>query len=128
MTDDKSDVGASKKVLVVDDDATTIELVKSALGNIGFEVISAVNGEEGLQAVAQEDPQLIIIDVLMPIMDGFLLFKELKKRKQTENRRVLILTSRENVEESFLRSGADGFLTKPIDTNSLIETATKLTS
>ena len=113
-------IGEGKKVVLVDDDPSSLELVKGILENNGFAVVAAADGKNGLTCAAKEKPNLIIADVIMPGMDGFGLLKELKKNKETERVPILILTIRKNMEGSFLSSGADGFLAKPIDADGLL--------
>ena len=118
--DPKLTMGKGKTVLVVDDDPGSIELLKGILEKVGFEVVGAAHGKEGLTKISITKPSLIIIDVLMPEMDGFTFFKELKKNKETENIPALILTVRKNMEDSFMALGAQGFISKPVDTESLL--------
>ncbi len=110
---------SGKAVLVIDDEITSRELIKRGLGKFGYTVLTAGSGEEGLKIAQESDPDVIIIDVLMPGMDGFMLLKEIRRNKTTQGKKVVVLTSRENVGETFLRSGADGFLTKPVDPEQL---------
>ncbi len=124
--DPKLTMGKGKTVLVVDDDPGSVELLKGILEKVGFEVASAKDGKEALTKLGITKPSLMIVDVLMPEMDGFTFLKELKKNKETENIPVLILTIRKNMEDSFMAMGANGFLSKPIDTEILLETISKL--
>lgn len=115
------DIGAGKKVLIIDDDPGTIELLRGVLARIGFEVLEAKNGQEGLTKTTQETPQLIILDVLMPEMDGFAFLKEIKKNKEAAGIPILVLTIRKNMEDTFMALGASGFISKPVKTEELIE-------
>lgn len=124
--DPKLTMGEGKTVLVVDDDPGSVELLKGILEKVGFAVAGAKDGREALAKLGITKPSLMIIDVLMPEMDGFAFFKELKKAKETENIPVLILTIRKNMEDSFLAMGANGFLSKPVDTEALLDTISKL--
>src|SRR3989338_12116 len=109
-----------KKVLVIDDDQGTLELLKGILEKAGYAVLFAKDGQEGLSKVSQEKPQLIILDVLMPTLDGFGFLKELKKDKEASRIPVVILTVRKNMEDSFLAMGADVFIPKPVDTEDFL--------
>lgn len=120
-----SKIGAGKKVLVIDDDPVSLELLKEILEKAGFAIILAKDGQEGLSKVSQGKPQLIITDVLMPTLDGFSFLKEIKKDKENSRIPTLILTTRKNMEDSFLALGADAFITKPVDTEALL---TKISS
>jgi len=116
----KPDAGKGKQVLVIDDDPTTLELIKGLLTKYAFDVVTATNGKEGWSKITPTHPHIIIADVMMPEMDGFSFFKELRKNPESESIPIVMLTSRKNMEESFLALGANGFIAKPIDTNKLL--------
>ena len=108
-----------QKILLVDDAQEILDLMQAMLEGQGYEVVVATNGVEGLKTAKTERPHLIIADVLMPEMDGYLFFKELRKDPVTERIPVLIITARAKMEDSFRAIGVDGFLVKPIDANKL---------
>ncbi|MDP2653348.1 MAG: response regulator [Candidatus Omnitrophota bacterium] len=114
-------------ILVIDDDPTTQKIVQQALTKSGYLVLTASSGEAGLEAARDKNPDAIILDVLMPGMDGFMLIKELRSREATKGKPVIVLTSRDNVGDTFQRFGADAFLTKPVNPPLLLETLRKLT-
>jgi len=116
----------SKKILIIDDEETALTLVEKTLTEAGYDVITAKTGEDGLRMAQENNPDVIITDVLMPSMDGFMLFKELKKDDSTKDKSVLVLSARENVGDTFRRFGADCFLTKPIDTQQLLKEVKRL--
>ena len=121
------DIGKGKKVLIVDDDPTTLELLKSSLTKFGFDVTSASNGKEAWQRLTPDSmPLLIVSDVMMPEMDGFKFFKELRQNNESKNIPVMILTARKKMEDSFLALGADAFISKPIDTNTFLKKVIEL--
>jgi two-component system, OmpR family, alkaline phosphatase synthesis response regulator PhoP len=122
----KSQKSIKKTILVIDDEATTLKLVKETLCNAGFEVLTAESGEAGLKIAQDTNPDVIITDVLMPSMDGFMLFKELKKGAGTKDKSVLVLSGRQNVGDTFRRFGADSFLTKPVDPKLLVSEVMRL--
>jgi two-component system alkaline phosphatase synthesis response regulator PhoP/two-component system response regulator VicR len=110
-----------RRVLVVDDDAPTVALIRIALERAGFTVASASNGAECLLAVDRQRPDLLILDVLMPIMDGFQTLRVLRETPASRHLPVLILTCRredEDVLEGW-QSGADLYLTKPFEIEEL---------
>ena len=117
---------SAKTVLVIDDDATTLRIVEKTLTQAGYNVLTAKSGEDGLKLANAGNPDIIITDVLMPQMDGFMLFKELKRGEATKDKSVLVLSSRQNVGDTFRRFGADSFLTKPVDTKLLLAQIEKL--
>ena len=78
----------SKKILVVDDEELTTELAKTFLEKHGFEVIIAYDGEEGLRLAETDDPDLILLDVMLPSMDGFAVCKKLKESDRFRRMRM----------------------------------------
>jgi two-component system, OmpR family, alkaline phosphatase synthesis response regulator PhoP len=82
-----------KNILIVDDEPDAIEFVKAVLSDIGeFNVISAKDGKEGITMALADKPDLIILDVIMPGMDGFLVFHELRNSNETKDIPVIMLT------------------------------------
>jgi len=99
----------NKKILVVEDEDTLRKMLVLELESAGYEVHQAGDGEAALLLIKETLPDLIISDVLMPNMDGFTFYKELKKNKITSDIPVLILTARGKMEDSFRVVGADDF-------------------
>lgn len=123
------------KVLVVDDDPDIREVLEDLLEGEGFEVITAENGEKGLEAIKAENPDLMILDLLMPVMDGFAVCKYLKDPRMSKwkDMPVLILTSvREEVSqrryelETGLSLDVDDYVEKPIDPDAVLDRIRKL--
>ena len=102
-------------ILVVDDDPTTNRTVEHLLRSKGYNVIFAEDGIEGLQKEMNEEPDLIILDVVMPNVDGFTFLRELKARKGMQMPKVIILTVKAEMEEIFRMEGVEDFFTKPLD-------------
>ncbi|MBZ0165735.1 MAG: response regulator, partial [Candidatus Omnitrophica bacterium] len=111
---------ATKRILVVDDEADLVDMVKRKLERNGFQVEIAYNGREAIEKVGDQAFDLILTDVVMPVMDGFTFYKNLKDNPQTATIPVIILTARTNMEGSFRALGADDFLTKPFDGQELL--------
>jgi two-component system alkaline phosphatase synthesis response regulator PhoP len=82
----------AKKVLVVDDDVNTVKFLSAALQQNGYETIGAYNGREGLERIKSDNPDLVILDVMMPKKTGFVLFKQLRRDEQYKNLPVIMLT------------------------------------
>ena len=113
-------MGVGKKILIVDDETELVHMAKRKLERNGYEVNVAYNGEEALNKARKEDYDLIVTDVVMPVMDGFTFYKNLKDSKETADIPVIILTARSNLEESFRALGVADFLAKPFKTKDLV--------
>ena len=109
-----------KKILIVDDEPTVQHLLKNLLEKEGFELSVAANGREGLAVLREQHFDLIILDILMPVMDGFEFYKEVKLNPALEYIPILVLTIRKKMEDSFMALGADAFLGKPLDSARLL--------
>ncbi|MCP9748042.1 response regulator transcription factor [Lacihabitans sp. CS3-21] len=112
----------AKKVLVIDDDADILELLIYNLEKEGYEVKSAANGLEGIEAAKQFMPDLILMDIMMPIMDGIEAGKIIKSTEKLKHIHLLYLTARaeEYSEVAAFEVGADDYLTKPIKPRALL--------
>ena len=112
----------AKRVLVVDDHPPTVKIIRRCLEREGFEVAAADNGAKCLLSVASRPPDLVILDVMMPVMDGFETLRVLRERPETRHLPVIMLTCRKE-DGDVLRgwmSGVDLYLTKPFQTNELL--------
>src|ERR1700685_1405981 len=108
------------RVLVVDDDADVRDSLRRALGYAGYEVATAVNGADALKSVAKSPVDLIILDVLMPMLDGLGACRALRDRG--DGTPVLVLTARDAVDDRVagLDAGADDYLVKPFALRELV--------
>lgn len=111
------------KILVVDDEEHILMILKDSLEFSGFHVVTAANGEEALMMVAQENPDLVVLDVGMPKLDGWEVCRRLKGNEQTKNLPIIILTAyaQTSDQRKGLDLGADRFITKPCDLTYLVE-------
>jgi DNA-binding response OmpR family regulator len=112
----------SKHILVVDDHPPTVRLIQNALEQEGFSVSSAVNGAECLLAVHRDPPDLIVLDVIMPVIDGFQTLRILRENEATRALLVVILSIRDSDKDILegWRIGADLYLTKPFQVEELV--------
>lgn len=113
---------ASKTVLVVDDEQDLLDLIEYNLKKESFQVLRAENGLEGLALARQEKPDLILLDIMMPKMDGLQVCQEIRQDPEIEETPVIFLTAREDemTEVEGLDRGADDYITKPISTRKLM--------
>lgn len=117
-----------KKILVVEDDALIRELVKINLESAGFTVIQAQDGFIGLEMARSENPDLIILDIMLPKMDGFKVCRILKFDDKYKHIPIIMLTARiqEADKETGFKTGADGYMTKPFEPDELIKKINQL--
>ncbi len=105
------------KILVVDDEAAIREYLQQVLGEWGYGVLTAPDGRAALPLAVQEQPDLILLDIMMPHLDGIETCRQLRERPTTRAIPVLILTSYDTPErlDESVAAGADDFLSKPIN-------------
>lgn len=84
-----------KKVLVVEDEISYLQLLNEQLSKKGYLVIEAMDGEKGLKMAIEEKPNLILLDIRLPVMDGMTMLHELRKKKEGRNIKVIVLTNLE---------------------------------
>jgi type IV pilus assembly protein PilB len=118
------------RVLAVDDDPFVRKMLDKVLTEAHYEVVLATDGEEALEKVYREKPDLIILDVVMPKLDGLSLVRKLKGQLQTSTIPVILLTSKDAVESEVegLEAGADDYLPKPIVANLLLARINRILS
>ena len=122
-----------KYILVVDDDPDLVETVAMMLENKGCEVGRAYDGIEGEESIKERRPDLVILDIMMPRKDGYVLCNELKANKETQDIPVVLLTAVGEAVPSTKYSHADGmsteaddYIPKPIDTDGLWDVVSSL--
>jgi CheY-like chemotaxis protein/MinD-like ATPase involved in chromosome partitioning or flagellar assembly len=105
----------AEKVLVVDDDIDTLRMVGLMLQRQGYEISAATNGEQGLSKALTEKPDVILLDVMMPDMDGYEVTRRLRKNPSTKNTPILLFTAKTQLDDELagFEAGADDYLTKP---------------
>jgi two-component system alkaline phosphatase synthesis response regulator PhoP len=127
-------VSSQARILVVDDRERTVEVIKRVLQKAGYKVLTAFDGVTGLEKARREQPDLIILDVMMPGMDGYEVCRRLQSHADTAHIAVLMLTGKGRLEHSGsgikermrdqiqgFEVGATEFLTKPIRAKELVE-------
>jgi two-component system, OmpR family, alkaline phosphatase synthesis response regulator PhoP len=111
-----------KKILTVDDERHIVRLIQVNLERAGYDVIMAYDGVEALEKVAEAPPDMIVLDVMMPRMDGFAVLAELKKNPETAGIPVIMLTAKAQDADVFRgwQSGVASYLTKPFNPMQLL--------
>lgn len=115
-------MNTSPKILVVDDNPDNVELLAKRLAAAGYRTCEAYDGEEALVRVAEEEPDLVILDVMMPKLDGFEVCRRLKTQEATRGIPVIMLTAKREVPDKIrgLDTGADDYVTKPFNPQELM--------
>lgn len=110
-----------QKILVVEDNAKNMILMRDVLKYYGYAVISAQNGEEGVRLAREQRPDLIFMDIQMPVMDGYTAIKIVRSDPELQAMKVVALTSfaMSGDKELLLSAGFDGYLAKPLDIRQL---------
>lgn len=103
-----------KKILLVEDDAVLLKAVSEALGQDGFEVLTAIDGETGIKSIEESNPDLVILDIILPKKNGYEIMEYLKLKPELSSIPVVILTNLEGAQdvERMLALGARAFLVK----------------
>ena len=117
----------AKRILIVEDTKTIVMVEKMMLAGQGYDIKTAENGLKGLEMAMMLEPDLILLDVMMPEMDGIEMCRRLREDERTAEVPVIMVTTRgepEQVEEAFL-AGCTDYVTKPIDKFELIEKVEK---
>jgi len=110
-----------KKILIVEDNDKNRRLITDILSYYGYDVMEATNGEEGINLARKFTPDLIFMDIQMPVMDGFAAIKILKNDPTTKHIKIIAITSFAMVgdKERILSAGADEYMPKPVNTMEL---------
>ncbi|MDQ2986561.1 MAG: response regulator [Armatimonadota bacterium] len=110
------------KILVCDDERSIVRLIQVNLERQGWQVITAYDGKEGLEKIMSEAPDICVLDVMMPYMDGFEVLKNLRREPATQKLPVVMLTAKAQDKDVFegYHYGADVYLTKPFNPMELV--------
>ena len=111
-----------RTILLVDDEPDMLEMLGLRLKKAGYKVITAITGEECLQKAEDKDPDIILLDILLPGMSGFEVARQLKKKPVTKDIPVIMVTALigKDAEAKGLERGADYFISKPFDPEELL--------
>lgn len=110
-----------RKILVVDDSPAFLKMLQTTLEGSGYDVVTAVDGEQAIARAAESHPDLIVLDVVLPKKNGFQVCREIKTR-QNKRCKIIMLSSKNQESDKFwgMRQGADEYLTKPIEPKDLL--------
>jgi len=116
------------KILVVDDEIYIVHILDFSLGMEGYEVVTALDGEQALEKVKTEKPDLIVLDIMMPKLDGYEVCKSIKSSAATQHIPVILLSAKgRNVDQKLgFDVGADDYITKPFSPRKLVERINQL--
>ena len=108
-------MGKKKKILIADDDTYVHEVLTAVLSSNEFDIIYAYDGQETLERVDNEQPDLVVLDIMMPIKDGRDICRDLKKNPRTKDIKILMLSGKDKQLDRIVgfESGADDYIAKP---------------
>ncbi|MFC1703900.1 response regulator transcription factor [Candidatus Omnitrophota bacterium] len=119
----------AKKILVVDDEEKIVKMVETRLKASGYEVLTAYDGSQGLQKATQETPDLIVLDIMMPGVDGTDMAQSIRINEETKNIPIIFLTcliDKQEADDIGHKIAGDLFLAKPFDANELLSMIDKV--
>ena len=114
---------AKKRLLVVDDDADLLKMLQLRIASAGYEFMSALNGSEMLRLMKMKRPDLVILDIMLPGMDGYSALREMRKEEEFKDIPVIVLSAKEKkkVGDLFALEKVAFFVEKPFDTADLLQ-------
>lgn len=118
----------AKTIMIVEDSPTTLRHIQSLLGDKGYRLLSAADGEEALEKAIREHPDLIVLDIILPKKNGFQVCRQLKTAPDTKDIKIIMLTSKTQDSDRFwgLKQGADDYFQKPFEDRELLDTVSRL--
>ena len=128
MSDDASQ-SAAKRILLVDDDSEIIESMRYALESKGYDILVARDGNQGLSMAEKDDPDLVILDMMMPKRSGFLVLEKLRRTRRIPMRVIMITANEGSRHKAYAEMlGVDDYIRKPFGMDRLIESVQNLLS
>ena len=126
-TTSSSSPAQGKRVLLVDDDAEIIEAIRFALESRGYQIFIARDGNQGLAMAEQEDPDLVILDMMMPKRSGFLVLEKLRRTRPVPVRVIMITANEGSRHKAYAEMlGVDDYIRKPFAMDKLVESVQRL--
>jgi DNA-binding response OmpR family regulator len=111
-----------KKILVVEDEPDLVLMVKERLKSEGYRVYGAFDGLDGIKKAKRLKPDIILVDIMMPKLDGYSMTKKLKEDDATTGIPIIIVTIKETMKDLFASLGVKYYFTKPVETSELLKT------
>ena len=121
----------TKRILCIEDEPEMIDLIRLILGRRGFEVIGAAGGKEGLEKMRQEPPILVLLDLMMPDMDGWEVYQQMKANEKTKDIPVIVVTAKAQSIDKVLGlhiAKVDDYIAKPFSPQDLLNSVDKVLS
>jgi twitching motility two-component system response regulator PilH len=117
----------SKTILLVDDSPTEMRIMQTALQGKGYNLVAAVDGEEALQKVLTQHPDLVLLDIILPKKNGFQVCRQIKTAAETKDIKIIMVSSKSQDTDRFwgLKQGADEYITKPFTSEELLASVKK---
>lgn len=118
---------AKKQVLVVDDSPTDLQMLSSLLKKQGYEVLTAIDGEDALDKAAASRPPLVVLDIILPKKNGFQVCRQLKTTAETRDIKVILVSSKNQDSDKFwgMKQGADDYIGKPYQDDEMLAAVAK---
>lgn len=116
----------SKKILFADDDANLMEVLLLRFKTAGYETVGTYDGDEALEKMRAERPDLLVMDIAMPKMNGYLLVREMKSDEALKNIPIIILSGKDSLQDLFEIEGVGAYLVKPFEFNDLLRKVKEL--
>jgi two-component system cell cycle response regulator DivK len=113
----------AKTILIVEDDPRNLKLLRDLLQRFGYEILEAPDGEQGVKSAGEKKPDLILMDIMMPKMDGLEATRIIKADEKTKHIPIIALTSyaMKGDREKTIEAGCDGYIAKPIDIKEVLK-------
>ena len=118
---------SKKSVLVVDDSPTDLQMLSALLRKQGYDVMTAVDGEEALDKAAAAKPPLVVLDIILPKKNGFQVCRQLKTTADTQGIKVILVSSKNQQSDKFwgMKQGADDYIAKPYQDEEMLAAVAK---
>ena len=111
------------KILIVDDEPFNVDVLQQELEDLNYQILTAANGQEALDKIRSQQPDLILLDLMMPVLDGFAVLSQIKADSDLRDIPVIIVSAADDSKSIVkgIKQGADDYITKPIDAAHLVK-------